>query len=304
MTTTPTFGFGFTTENDTEAAKSTTQNENWLIAEALMKRQILDRDLTAPPGGESNGDMYIVQGGATGAWAGQDYNIALYYNGWIFIPPVIGPYFYLVDEDVEIEWATGSPNEWAIVANPSAIAVEDDGTEILATASRLNFSGAGVTVTDSGGGEAQVAISGGGGALVILGGVRLSKSSAQTITNNSTATLTWATEVFDPLGVFDSGTSTTNIVVPTNCTYCEVTVNVLWASNATGYREVDILFSGTSEAPMQSTSAFSGALKQTVHSGLVAVSASDVITARVLQNSGGNLDINTARTFISAIFYG
>lgn len=43
------------------------------------------------------------------------------------------------------------------------VAVEDDGTEILASASRLNFTGAGVTVTDSGGGETQIDIPGGGG---------------------------------------------------------------------------------------------------------------------------------------------
>lgn len=44
-----------------------------------------------------------------------------------------------------------------------SLAVEDDGSEILASASRLNFTGAGVTVTDAGSGEATINIPGGGG---------------------------------------------------------------------------------------------------------------------------------------------
>lgn len=43
------------------------------------------------------------------------------------------------------------------------VAVEDDNVQILAAATRLNFTGAGVTVTDLGGGEAGIAIPGGGG---------------------------------------------------------------------------------------------------------------------------------------------
>lgn len=43
------------------------------------------------------------------------------------------------------------------------VAVEDDGVEILASATRLNFTGAGVTVSDLGSGEAGIDIPGGGG---------------------------------------------------------------------------------------------------------------------------------------------
>lgn len=42
-------------------------------------------------------------------------------------------------------------------------AVEDDGVEIATSVSRLNFTGAGVVVTDSGSGEVGIAIAGGGG---------------------------------------------------------------------------------------------------------------------------------------------
>lgn len=49
-----------------------------------------------------------------------------------------------------------------VAAASGAVAVEDEGTQILATASRLNFTGSGVTVTDAGGNEATVAVSGAG----------------------------------------------------------------------------------------------------------------------------------------------
>lgn len=41
------------------------------------------------------------------------------------------------------------------------VAVEDEGTQILASAARMNFTGAGVNVTDAGGSEVTIAITGG-----------------------------------------------------------------------------------------------------------------------------------------------
>lgn len=61
---------------------------------------VLDRDLTAPPGGESNGDCYIVGASATGAWSGQDDDIAIYDgSNWVFYTPRIGYIAYLEDEE-------------------------------------------------------------------------------------------------------------------------------------------------------------------------------------------------------------
>ena len=121
MTTTPVFGFGFTTENDTEAAKANTQNENWLLAEAILKRAIIDRDLSVAPGAPTNGDVYLVppEGASpsvTGEWLGKEDNLAVYYNGWIFMAPVAGPTFKLLDEGIVIEYDTaGSPASWVTV---------------------------------------------------------------------------------------------------------------------------------------------------------------------------------------------
>ena len=49
-------------------------------------------------------------------------------------------------------------------AGGGSVSVEDDGSEIVADASVLNFTGAGVTVTDGGAGQANIAIPGVGGA--------------------------------------------------------------------------------------------------------------------------------------------
>ena len=50
--------------------------------------------------------------------------------------------------------------EWGVPAG--TVAVEDDGASVVAAANTLNFTGDGVTVTDAGGGQADIAIASGG----------------------------------------------------------------------------------------------------------------------------------------------
>ncbi len=60
-----------------------------------------DKDLTAPPGGESKGDRYIVGAEATGDWSGLDNHIVTYNgSGWIDDTPAEGWYVYVKDENV------------------------------------------------------------------------------------------------------------------------------------------------------------------------------------------------------------
>lgn len=72
---------------------------------------VLDRDLTAPPGGESAGDRYIVASVATGAWAGQENNIAEY-NGasYDFTTPTLGMVVGVDDELRNVRWNSSA---WA-----------------------------------------------------------------------------------------------------------------------------------------------------------------------------------------------
>jgi len=48
----------------------------------LTQPNVLDKDLTAPPGSPTAGDTYIVGGSATGDWSGEDGNLAKYWQGY------------------------------------------------------------------------------------------------------------------------------------------------------------------------------------------------------------------------------
>jgi parallel beta-helix repeat protein len=72
------------------------------LASVLSWREpVIDKDLTAPPGGPVAGERYLVaSAGATGAWATHEDEIAVY-NGtsWDFRVPVEGIALWLKDED-------------------------------------------------------------------------------------------------------------------------------------------------------------------------------------------------------------
>ena len=64
---------------------------------------VLDQDLTFPPAAPTSGDRYIVAGGATGAWFGEDDNIAQWDSSlaiWHFIVPDSGYFAYIEDEQI------------------------------------------------------------------------------------------------------------------------------------------------------------------------------------------------------------
>lgn len=74
-------------------------NQSLVMIEAHLLQRVLSRSTGAPPGSPANGDLYIVPAsGTTGAWVGQEKKLALYYNGWIYAPPVEGPVLHVDDE--------------------------------------------------------------------------------------------------------------------------------------------------------------------------------------------------------------
>jgi hypothetical protein len=75
-----------------------THNEALKVLDALVNCSVIDKDLTAPPGGETDGDAYIVGAGATGDWATHDDDIAFYFGGYIYITPITGFLTYVADE--------------------------------------------------------------------------------------------------------------------------------------------------------------------------------------------------------------
>jgi len=102
MSTSPILGITYLVEGQASAEVSVNDAIN--ILEAVAFGGVKDRDLTAPPGGESNGDRYIVGALATGAWSSQDGKIAVYYDGWYFVTVAEGFELWVDDEDVKVTY--------------------------------------------------------------------------------------------------------------------------------------------------------------------------------------------------------
>lgn len=95
-----------------------------------FRTSIVDRDLTAPPGVCDDGDRYLVDTGATGAWAGKDGMLAIAAgsnaaNGWIFcVVANDGNQIWIEDEAIQIEFQNGVwiPSPDRIPYDPTGIA--------------------------------------------------------------------------------------------------------------------------------------------------------------------------------------
>lgn len=91
-----------------QSQKHVTINAAFRVLDALQSIptiSIIDNDLTAPPGGESDGDTYIPKATATGDWTGQEGKIAYYDStGYVFHTPLEGWIIYVVDEDTYLQF--------------------------------------------------------------------------------------------------------------------------------------------------------------------------------------------------------
>lgn len=87
------------------------------VIDALLQAFVIDMDLTAPPGSPADGDMHIVAASATGAWVGEDDNLARYVaegDFWQFYPA--GSQIRIVfnqDDGGMYVWHLGA---WALLA--------------------------------------------------------------------------------------------------------------------------------------------------------------------------------------------
>lgn len=74
-----------------QAQKHLTHNDAIRALDLLVQLSFEDDTLTAPPPAPDDGACYIAASGATGAWSGQDGNIAVYLDGvWQFSEPHAG----------------------------------------------------------------------------------------------------------------------------------------------------------------------------------------------------------------------
>lgn len=108
-----------------QAQKHVTVNEALMRLDALVQLAVVRRDLAVPPPAPEDGARYIVATGASGDWAGQSGNIALFAGGgWQFLTPRAGWRAHVVAEGVDLlhdgaGWAAG-PHMLGVNATPDA----------------------------------------------------------------------------------------------------------------------------------------------------------------------------------------
>lgn len=84
------------------------------------QESILDADLTAPPGSPSEGDRYIVDSPATGAWSGHENDIAEYNEGaWEFYTPSEGWRVDIIDRNLVFRF---SGSQWVAAGGGGGVA--------------------------------------------------------------------------------------------------------------------------------------------------------------------------------------
>lgn len=78
---------------------------NFVVVDALLHGQIQTRTLSAPPGSPTDGQMWLVGSGATGAWAGQTGKLAIRHaGGWFFVTPRVSWRLHVIDEARDIRY--------------------------------------------------------------------------------------------------------------------------------------------------------------------------------------------------------
>lgn len=126
-------------------------------------------------------------------------------------------------------------------------------------------------------------------------GARVIRTGVQSIANSSTTAITWQSEDYDTDTYIT--VSATTFDPPTNGKY-RVTVNISFASNATGVRRATIRKNTTSLAG-QTINAISGESARLNVSLEIDALSTDTFDVQVFQTSGGNLDVEVAETFFS-----
>jgi hypothetical protein len=85
MSDTPRLGFPEIASGQSD--KTVTHNDGLTRLDLLVQGWVEDKDLTAPPGSEADGQMWIVGASATGAWATHDKALAHFRSSaWTFFP--------------------------------------------------------------------------------------------------------------------------------------------------------------------------------------------------------------------------
>ena len=106
--------------SDLTPGQATKANNSFNRVDAAFPLFIVkDRDLTAPPGSESDGDLYIPKATATGDWAGNEGKIEAFYNGYLVFTPLDGWFCWIIDEKVMLRHNGTSWSEYGALGSVS-----------------------------------------------------------------------------------------------------------------------------------------------------------------------------------------
>jgi len=124
-------------------------------------------------------------------------------------------------------------------------------------------------------------------------------SANQSIATSTYVHLAFDTEDEDTDSIHDTVTNNQRLTVPSGVTKIKLHAQVLWAANATGYREVRMSKNdetttptgvvGLAEVREEATS--SGGVSHNISTPPITVAANDYFTLAVFQNSGGALNV-------------
>ena len=173
---------------------NTGMDSNMVNLGLMQHISVVSDTLTAPPT-LVNGQRFIVGAGATGAWLGQDHNLAGAVGGvWTFLPPQEG-WRYKVTGTNGL-WKVYVGGAWVQAPEQGAVQWQQSGTNVgtAGGVSTVNLTGSGVS-TSLTGSDLTVTITGGGGGG---GGSITSYNTAQVFAVPGTyATLTAAITAFE-----------------------------------------------------------------------------------------------------------
>jgi hypothetical protein len=117
---------------------------------------------------------------------------------------------------------------------------------------------------------------------------RVSNTADQSIPHATLTALAFDTERFDTDGIHDTVTNNSRLTCKTAGKY-QITAQVRWQSNATGYREIRIRLNGTTQICIVRQGAHG--LDMQVVTTLYDLGVDDYVEVMVYQNSGGALNV-------------
>jgi hypothetical protein len=114
-----------------QGQKDITHNEALEAVDALLHAVAESRTTGVPPAEPTVGQCWIVAAGATGAWAGQDLQLASWTaGGWRFRAPAVGVTLWVRDEARRMRWNPGWVAEGPTGVPGLPLALPEGGTTI------------------------------------------------------------------------------------------------------------------------------------------------------------------------------